>query len=635
MSHRPVWVFDDFELDVRAWRLSRAGRPLPVEPKGLALLALLIERQGEVVTKGEILDAIWRDATVTENAMVRVVAHVRALLGDGSKEPKYIETVHTRGYRFVGRATRTVVPEPAVEAPAAVPATRPEIETQPRHRRYGAIAGVVSLILIGAVYLYAVTARTAVSVPPASAPAAAHPSIAILPLENLGPDAQQYFADGMTEALTTQLARIEALKVISRGAVLRYRVNRPAPSTIARELGVGNLVEGSVLLAGDRVRITARLVDGVTDRTLWGDSYDGDLHDIVELQGRVARAIVREIRVRMSPEEETRLAAARTVDPAAYQEYLRGLYEYERSLATGRDMFSSLAEAIARFQAAVALEPAWGDAHGALAQAHQRLGSMSDDHAERLREYRASRAAAERALELDPTVVTARLALARSGFVLDGNWEAADHQYREVLRLEPNNAALDYAIFLTYAGRFDEAIARQRYALERSPASPTVRFWLGVNYICAGRYEEASAEAYEMRNRLGDDVQPALLEGMALAGVGLYADAVELLESRRAALLVNRATTFLQRLGHAAARAGDTARARRALRELQALGNPPSPSILFALGDVDAAVEQIETLNRRRDYSLLQSRCWPEYDNLRRIPAVRKILLGVGISDPD
>jgi TolB-like protein/DNA-binding winged helix-turn-helix (wHTH) protein/Tfp pilus assembly protein PilF len=628
MNQRPVWVFDDFELDVLAWRLSRAGRPVPIEPKGLALLALLIERQGEVVTKGEILDKIWQDATVTENAMVRVVAHVRALLGDGSKEPKYIETVHTRGYRFVAHATRTVVQEPAGEAPVATAVQRPEAEAPARGLRYGAIAGVVVLVLIGAVYRYAITARTAATPAP-------QPSIAILPLENLGPDAQQYFADGMTEALTTQLSRIEALKVISRGAVLRYRLNRPAPSTIARELAVETLVEGSVLLAGDRVRITARLVDGATDRTIWGDSYEGDLRDVLELQGRVARAIVREIHVRVSPDEETRFSVARTVAPAAYNEYLRGLYEYERSLAVGADMFPSLAEAIRRFQAAVALEPAWGEAHGALAQARLRLGAMSDDHAERLREYSAARAAAERALELDPNVVTAHLALARAAFVLDGNWEAADQRYREVLRLDPNNAALDYAIFLTYAGRFDEAVVRQRYALERSPASPTVRFWLGVNYVCAGRYDDAFAEADEMRNRLGDDVEPALLEGMALVGAGKYAEAVELMESRREALLVNRATTFLVRLGHAAARAGDTARARRALRELQEIGNHPPPGILFALGDVDAAVEQIEALHRQRDYSLLQARCWPEYDNLRRIPAVRTIFRDVGITEPD
>jgi tetratricopeptide (TPR) repeat protein len=279
----------------------------------------------------------------------------------------------------------------------------------------------------------------------------------------------------MTEALTTQLARIEALKVISRGAVMRYRTSRPAPSTIARELAVGNLVEGSVLLAGERVRITARLVDGATDRTIWGDSYEGDLHDIVELQGRVARAIVREIRVRMSPEEETRLSVARTVAPAAYQEYLRGLYEYERSLAGGRDMFPSLAEAIARFQAAVALEPAWGDAHGALAQAHLRLAGRSDSHTERLRQFRLARAVAERALALDPTVVTARIALARAGFTLEGNWQAAEEQHREVLRLEPNNANLSYANFLTRCGalrRGDCAVPVCTRALANEPGGP-------------------------------------------------------------------------------------------------------------------------------------------------------------------
>jgi Tfp pilus assembly protein PilF len=398
---------------------------------------------------------------------------------------------------------------------------------------------------------------------------------------------------------------------------------------------VGHLVEGSVLLAGERVRITARLVDGATDRTIWGDSYEGDLDDILELQGRVARAIVREIRVRMSPEEETRLSAARTVAPAAYEEYLRGLYEYERSLATGRDMFPSLAEAIARFQAAVALEPAWGDAHGALAQAHLRLAGRSDSHTERLRQFRLARAVAERALELDPTVVTARIALARAGFTLDGNWQAAEEHHREVLRLEPNNANLSYASFLTDAGRFDEAIARSRYALERWPTSPEVRSALVSICICARRYDEASAETRHLRNLLGEDAQATLLDAMILSRTGHYSAAVAQLESHRELLMVNRATTFLQELAYAAAKAGDSERARGALRELQAIGSRATPSHLWALGERDAAVALIEARKQERDYTLLRARCWPEYESLRRIPSVRKILLGIGISDPD
>jgi TolB-like protein/DNA-binding winged helix-turn-helix (wHTH) protein len=284
MGDRVVWTFGDFTLDLAAWHLTRAGRPLPVEPKGLALLALLIERRGEVVTKNEILDAVWKDATVTENAMVRVVAHLRGLLDDNAREPKYIETVHTRGYRFVAPVARAAAPG---------------------RRRPGVLAAVAAvLLMVAGAGLYVALREQ----PPAGRRANdAAPSIAILPLENLGPPAHQYFADGMTEALTTQLAGIEALKVIARGATTRFRNDRPPPSEVARELGVASLVEGSVQLAGERVRITARLVDGASDRTVWADSYEGEIHDILALQARVARAIVAEIRVRLTADEERRL----------------------------------------------------------------------------------------------------------------------------------------------------------------------------------------------------------------------------------------------------------------------------------------------------------------------------------------
>lgn len=254
MNERQTWVFDDFELDLRAWRLSRGGRTLPLEPKAVALLALLVERQGEVVSKAEILDTVWTDTAVTENAMVRVIAQIRAALSDDSKEPKYIETVHTRGYRFLAPVTRK-------SAPPAVVGSNP----------FGWNARTLSLaailLVVAVASIYSIKARYVATPPAATVVATNTTSIAILPLENLGPAAHQYFADGMTEALTTQLAKLEALKVISRSAVMRYRGDRPRPSAIARELGVTRLVEGSALLANDRVRITARLVDGATDQT--------------------------------------------------------------------------------------------------------------------------------------------------------------------------------------------------------------------------------------------------------------------------------------------------------------------------------------------------------------------------------
>jgi TolB-like protein/DNA-binding winged helix-turn-helix (wHTH) protein/Tfp pilus assembly protein PilF len=633
MTHRPQLIFGDFAFDVRAWRLTRGGRPLPVEPKGLALLALLLQRPGEVVAKGEILDEVWKETAVTENAMVRVIAHLRSVLEDDPKQPRYIETVHTRGYRFVAPVTlQSPVPEPEIAAPQPL-GTPPEPEVHAfaggAGRRVVATRGrllaiaLLGLGLVGVGWFVATGSRT----PATAGPAA---SVAILPLDNLGPASDQYFADGMTEAITTQLARIEALKVIAPGAVARYRGTRPAPSVVARALDVTRLVEGSVLLVGGRVRITARLVDGATDRTLWGDTYEGDLQDVLALQGRVARAIAGEIRVRMTSDEERRLSISRSVAPAAYEEYLRGLFEYERAMAVDAGMFAALREAIVRFGNAVVLEPTWGEAHGALAQTHLRLAGMSDVHAERLEQYGLARDAAARALELDQAVVTARLVLARTSFFLDGDWEGADRHYREAFRLEPNNPDWGYGLFLIYAGRSDEGITRLRYALERWPTSPTVRYWLAACYVCEQRYDEAMIEARELLLRLGDRPHAALIEGMVLARTGRHVEAIELLEAHREALLVNRASTYLQVLSHAAARAGDQQRARAAIAELERLGGRRTVSTIFALGDTEGAIARVEELYALRDYTLLQARCWPEYHNLRKVPRIDRILREVG-----
>jgi eukaryotic-like serine/threonine-protein kinase len=493
------------------------------------------------------------------------------------------------------------------------------------HRPVALAAAALLLVVLVALYV-AVRNSPAVDV---QAAGDALVSIAVLPLENLGSPADQYFADGMTEALITQLARIEALKVMAGGAVTAFRDDRPSPAAIARELGVTHLVEGSVLLAGERVRITARLIDGASGQALWPGDYEAEVHDILALQARVARAIVGEIRVRLTPDEERRLVASRSVDPDAQREYFRGRYEYERSMGPD-DQVARLDKALAHFERAVAMQPDWGEAHGALAQTHLRLAGMLDDHGRRLRHRGAARATAERAILHDPNIVTGRLALAKAVFFIDGDWDRAEAIHREVLRLEPNNADWGFGLLLAWSGRFDEAIARLQYGLERWPTSPTVRFWLGTTFACAGRYDEALAEAQEIRMRLDDEAEAALIEAMVLSRTGEYEQAVGRLEIHRDALMVNRATTFLNLLAYAAARAGDLDKAKVAIAQLKDLGGRPQPGALLAMGDRHAAVALIQQHHARRDYSLLQARCAPEYDNLRRIPEVDRILREVG-----
>ncbi len=646
MNDRPIWVFDDYEVDLRAWRLSKGGRPVAIEPKGLALLALLIERRGEVVGKSEILDEVWNDAAVTENAMVRVIAQVRAALGDDPKEPKYIETVHTRGYRFVAPVARA-------DAPVLASAPRPvasSLAETPRGlggaEQSGAPAGVTArsrrwrnwriaaflLGLAGAVSfgVWRSRDRTSPQGAPARDASGSSPSVAVLPLESLDQNVHPYFADGMTEALTTQLAKIEALKVISRSAVMRYRGEHPPPSAIARELGVVYVVEGSALLVGEKVRVTAHLVEGSSDRQLWAESYEGDLSDVLALQARIAREIVRAVRARVTPEEESRLAETRTVSPAAYEKYLEGLYHVDRVLAADADMLPSIRKSIECFRAATELQPDWGEAHGRLAEAYSRRAAMSDDHAERQLNHRLARASAEHALELDPSVVSAHLVLASELFLLENDWEGAEREFREVFRLQPNNADWSYQMFLRSAGRFDESVAMTRRAQERWPTSSLLPYNIGLTQICAGRLEEAEAEARELRDRFRDQVHATLLDAMVLSRRRRYAEAADLLESHRDALMVNRATTFLQELSWAAAKAGQPERARRAIAELRALGGLPQPSALLALGDPEGAVRDVEERYRRHDYTLQMARCWPDYENLKRLPGAGEILRQVG-----
>lgn len=617
MRDTTIWVFGDFELDLGAWRLSKAGTPVALEPKAIEVLALLVRRAGEVVGKDEIHDEVWKDTAVTENAMVRVIASLRSALGDDARQPHFIETVHTRGYRFVSPVARR-------DASAHGAPTR-------RSWRRPALVAAALVALIGAAAVALVLVRGGAR--PAATPDGAGPaipSVAVLPLENLGPPEQQRFADGMTEEITVQLGKIEALRVIARSAVTRYRDQRPRPSVIARELGVATLVEGSALLAGERVRITARLIEGSSDRQLWSESYEGDLTDVLALQGRVARAIAREIRARVTPEEESRLTAARPVNPAAYAEYLEGLSLRERQAAGGPDLLPSVRGMIERFSAAVALDPDWGEAHGQLAYAYRLLGATSDNLEERRRSFEQARRSAQRALELDPDVVSARLVLARLHIMVDGDWEGGEREYREVLRLLPNSADWGYGLMLKFSGRFEEAYRQLWRAQERWPTTPWLPYDIGCLHLCEGRIDKAEEQLSELRRRFPGHVWTVLLEAKVLTLRGRPAEAADLLERHRPALLVNTATTFLQSLAYAAAKAGQPDRARRAIHDLEAVGGRADLSTILALGDVAEVRREVEKRHREHDYSLHFARCWPEYERLMQIPEVARILRETG-----
>jgi len=318
-----IFLFDRFRADDIAFRLTADGAPVPLEPKALRLLLYLIQNRGRLVRKQEILDAVWADAAVTESALTRCIGLLRKTLDDDSREPRFIETVPTAGYRFIARVE--TAPEPATAVTAAEDPISPHranpvpLEPAPRRRHLLRVAVIVAacLTLLAAAAAWRIATHYR--------PSPIH-SLAVLPLTNLSGDpSQEYFADGMTDELTTEIARIPNLRVVSRASVLAHDdLSRPIPE-IAHQLNVDAIVKGTIVRSGDRIRITAQLIDGRTDRYLWAQSFEGPTREVLSLEDSVAQQIAAQARLALAAP-----SPHPPVNPAAYDAYLRGRYFFNK-----------------------------------------------------------------------------------------------------------------------------------------------------------------------------------------------------------------------------------------------------------------------------------------------------------------
>ena len=317
-------------------------------------------------------------------------------------------------------------------------------------------------------------------------------SIAVLPLQNLSGDPEQeYFADGMTEALIANLAKIKSLRVISRTSIMTYKNARKPLPEIAKELNVDAVVEGSVALTDGRVRVTAQLIDAVSDRHLWAENYDRNLRDVLALQSELTEAIVGEIRVNLSPQEQQRLTNVKPVDPEGYQLYLKG-----------RGHFNSFEfyRAVELYQKATAIDPGFAPAYASLAicYVHIRIGSVGGPPPREL--FPRAKAAATKALELDNTLGEAYAALGAVKFFFEWDWRTPEQDFQRALALEPQNTnvLLMYDPYLILTGRFDEGLALHKRAIALDPLSSFVSLTLGFGYRHARRYDEGLAHLHKM-----------------------------------------------------------------------------------------------------------------------------------------
>ncbi len=442
--------FDGYELDVRAGELRKHGVRLRLRGQPLRVLEILLEHSGEVVTRAEFQTQIWTADTFVDfdHSLHNAIARIREVLGDSAETPRYIETLPRRGYRYIGPVEDLDRPEVAPETGDQT--TQPAALITPPRRRRHLVLAFCALFALGLAawttwrYVFAKAAVSTVR------------SIAVLPLKNLSGDpSEEFFADGITDQLITDLAKVGSLRVVSRTSVMQYKGAKKDLPEIARELNVDAIVEGSISRSGQRVRVTAQLIQASTDQHLWAETYDRDLGDILNVQSEVADAIAQQVRAQLTPTERAQLRSAHAVNPAAYDDYLRGRLYFVNEFTKP----ASLKRAQGYFEESIQKDPKFAPAFAGLADTYVYLafaGALTRDQA-----YRSAREALANALKLDDSIGEAHDTLGVVSWEFDWDWNAADREFNRAIALAPSYSCAheDRAVFLAVTGRRAEALA--------------------------------------------------------------------------------------------------------------------------------------------------------------------------------
>jgi TolB-like protein/DNA-binding winged helix-turn-helix (wHTH) protein/Tfp pilus assembly protein PilF len=545
--------FGIFEVDLRAGELRKRGRRVRLQQQPFQVLAMLLEHHGQVVGREDLQKKLWPADTFVDfdHGLNKAINKIREALGDSAESPRFVETVARRGYRFLADVrTADAVP---VRSPEPTPQPHPAADAHDRQNPGGRLATLTRLLpprawKISTFVLLALLASFAASkLRSGNHPSPVIRSLAVLPLESLSNDASQdYFADGMTDELISDLGQIRALRVISRTSVMAYKHTRKSLPQIARELNVDAVVEGSVLRSGDQVRITAQLIEAATDRHVWSQSYQGALRDTLALQNNVARAIADEIRISLNPQEQAALRHATVVNPVAYESYLKGRYFWNKRTANG------LKSALAYFNQTIEEDPTYVQAYSGLADTYALLGDWQYAVMTPKEALPKAKAAAIKALELNNALGEAHNSLA---FCLDGfdwDFDSAGNEFRRAIELNPGYATAHhwYAWHLALLRRYDEAIVEMRTALNLDPLSLIINADLAELLALAHRSDDSiqqSRKTIEMdpnfglaHNHLG---QAYLQKHMNDEAVAELQEAVKLWVAARPASLTLHAHT--------------------------------------------------------------------------------------------
>ncbi len=579
-----VLRFESFELDLRAEQLRKRGVKLRLRGQPLKVLATLLTRAPDVVTREELHAEIWPADTFVDfdHGLHNAIARLRQVLGDSADKPRFIETLPRRGYRFVGQLLSEKTEDPA-------------------------LAGV-----------HKIDVRKI-------------RAIAVLPLEDLSEEAgHEYFSDGMTEALINSLARIKVLRVISRTSAMLYKGAGKSLPEIARELNVDAVIEGSVLRAGERVRITTRLIHAASDQHLWVETYDRDFLDILSLQSEISRQVANEVMIILSPEENARLASVRLVNREAHESYLQARYYWNKRSEEG------VKKAVAYFRRAIDSDPTFARGYAGLADCYHILGyynTLSPKEA-----YPKAKAAALKALELEPSLAEPHAALGVINRDYEWNWAAAEAEFQRAIELNPGYVEAYHwrTTLFGMLGRRKEALEGKASALAMDPLSVVIRTDLARMLYFFRDYDRSlhefraslemdpnfasahlwMAHVYQQKG-LVDEALPILKEGLRLSGDSAYA---------------------LARLGHGYALAGLCDDAQSILKRLLTAARQKHVSpydiamIHLGLGEVDQAFTCLEAAYEQRSLWLGYLKVEPQLDLLRSDLRFLSLLDRLGLS---
>lgn len=620
------YEFGPFRLDPRKRRLMRDGEPVRLTPKALDLLLVLIEKRGRTVEKDELLEKVWAGTVVEENNLNQNITALRKSLGDSRQDSQYIATVPGIGYRFVADVRKVndeVLPqsrEGAKEEDVSFAPLR-EKTSGARVFRY-ALLILAPLVLAALVYAWYTREK----------PRPAVFAIMVLPLANLSSDPEQeYFADGITDALIGDLAKISGLHVISRTSSMHYKGTKKSLPEIARELRVDAVVEGTVQRSGDRVVIRAQLIHAATDVHLWVQDYEREMRDVLDLQSEIAQAIARQVQIRMTPDEEARLASSHPVRPKAFDLYLQGRYLYWNKRTE-----ENLDKAIEHFQNAIKEDSSFAQAHAGLADCYNALGTVMVSALSPIESRRLAETAAKKALELDPALADAHTALAYVK-THNWNWVAAEQGYKRALELNPNyaNAHNFYANYLMMQGRTDEAIAAANRARELDPFSLAISSQRGFLLENARRYDDAIEQLRAVIAMDPNHYHAHWVLGHTYVAKGQFEEAI--VAAQKAVDLSGRAPGALGMLGLAYGVGGHEAEARKVLNELLKLSETRyvTPAALvnvyIGLGDKDQAFVWLEKAYLERSNYLAFLKVFPIVDPLRSDPRFNDLVRRVGL----